>query len=56
MDKTYQELKGSIAKHKIAIDLMTECLYRKDPKTTGLKKTISALNKLQSQLNEESMW
>lgn len=54
-DKSYTELNATLSKHKVIIDMIQECLYRKDPKLAGYKKAISALNKLQSAINEENI-
>lgn len=52
-DKTYTELKKDIEKLKVQIDVMSEAMARKNPTTIGLKKTIKALNTVQSKINEE---
>lgn len=43
-----QELSTNIHHYKNTIDIMYECLYRKSPKSTSLKKTLLGLNKLQT--------
>jgi KaiC/GvpD/RAD55 family RecA-like ATPase len=50
---SWEELRNNINSYKAAIDVMNECLYRKHPNVTSLKKTIIGLNKLQSKQNED---
>lgn len=54
IDKPYSELKSAFSKHKIIVDVIQECIYRKDPKLFGYKKALCALNKLQGHINEEA--